>query len=91
LAYQRHPGSFRIMLLILTGGGGWGAPRPAKTQGAVRASRARGPGRRLGPPFRRRQFCAIRSYLPTAAKHGLAFFDALVMLTSCRPWMPAIE
>ena len=28
-----------------------------------------------------RQFCAIRSYLSTAAKHGLSFFDALVMLT----------
>ncbi|HTZ22762.1 MAG TPA: IS66 family transposase [Streptosporangiaceae bacterium] len=38
-----------------------------------------------------RQFCAIRSYLSTAAKHGLAFFDALVMLTSSRPWMPANE
>jgi hypothetical protein len=37
------------------------------------------------------QFCAIRSYLSTAAKHGRAFFDALIMLTSDRPWMPAIE
>src|SRR4029453_15515760 len=27
-----------------------------------------------------RQFCAIRSYLSTAAKHGRAFFDTLVML-----------
>jgi hypothetical protein len=36
-----------------------------------------------------RQFCAIRSYLSTAAKHGLGFFDALVMLTEGRPWMPA--
>ena len=36
-----------------------------------------------------RQFCAIRSYLSTAAKHGLTFFDALVMLTEGRPWMPA--
>jgi transposase len=35
------------------------------------------------------QFCAIRSYLSTAAKHGLHFFDALVMLTEGRPWMPA--
>jgi transposase len=35
-----------------------------------------------------RQFCAIRSYLSTAAKHGLQFFDALVMLTEGRPWMP---
>ena len=34
------------------------------------------------------QFCAIRSYLSTAAKHGLSFFDALVMLTEDQPWMP---
>ena len=37
-----------------------------------------------------RQFCAIRSYLSTAAKHGLSFFDALVMLTEGRPWVPAV-
>jgi hypothetical protein len=36
-----------------------------------------------------RQFCAIRSYLSTAAKHDLSFFDALVMLTEGRPWIPA--
>ena len=36
-----------------------------------------------------RQFCAIRSYLSTAAKHGLSFFDALVMLTENRPWTPS--
>ncbi len=36
-----------------------------------------------------RQFCAIRSYLSTAAKHGMRFFDALVMLVEGRPWMPA--
>ena len=36
-----------------------------------------------------RQFCAIRSYLSTAAKHGLSFFHALVMLTEGEPWMPA--
>ena len=35
-----------------------------------------------------RQFCAIRSYLSTAAKHGLSFFDALVMLAKGEPWMP---
>jgi transposase len=35
-----------------------------------------------------RQFCAIRSYLSTAAKHGLSFFSALVMLTENRPWIP---
>jgi transposase len=37
-----------------------------------------------------RQFCAIRSYLSTAAKHGLAFFDALIMLAEGEPWMPAV-
>jgi transposase len=37
-----------------------------------------------------RQFCAIRSYLSTAAKHGLSFFDALVALTEGEPWMPAV-
>jgi hypothetical protein len=36
-----------------------------------------------------RQFCAIRSYLSTAAKHGLGYFDALVMLAEGEPWMPA--
>jgi transposase len=36
-----------------------------------------------------RQFCGIRSYLSTAAKHGLCAFDALVMLTKGQPWMPA--
>ena len=35
-----------------------------------------------------RQFCAIRSYLSTAAKHGLGLFDALVMLTEGRPRLP---
>jgi transposase len=35
-----------------------------------------------------RQFCAIRSYLSTAAKHGKHFFEALVMLTAGHPWMP---
>ena len=37
-----------------------------------------------------RQFCAIRSYLSTATKHGLSFFEALVMLTENRPWIPAV-
>jgi hypothetical protein len=37
------------------------------------------------------QFCAIRSYLSTAAKHGLRFFDTLVMLAEGRPWLPAIQ
>src|SRR6185437_14527686 len=36
-----------------------------------------------------RQFCAIRSYLSSGAKHGIGFFDALVMLTKGEPWMPA--
>ncbi len=36
-----------------------------------------------------RQFCAIRSYLSTAAKHGHGFFDVLVMLAQGEPWMPA--
>ena len=27
-----------------------------------------------------RQFCAIRSYLSTTGKHGMEFFEALVML-----------
>ena len=36
-----------------------------------------------------RQFCAIRSYLSTAAKHDLSFFDALVMLTEGQPWIPS--
>ena len=35
-----------------------------------------------------RQFCAIRSYLSTAAKHGVPFFTALVMLAEGQPWMP---
>jgi len=38
-----------------------------------------------------RQFCAIRSYLSTAAKHGKHFFDVLVMLAEGRPWLPAIS
>ena len=36
-----------------------------------------------------RQFCAIRSYLSTAAKHGHTFLDTLVMLAEGHPWMPA--
>jgi transposase len=36
-----------------------------------------------------RQFCAIRSYLSTAAKHGVHSFDALLKLTQGHPWMPA--
>jgi transposase len=36
------------------------------------------------------QFCAIRSYLSTAAKHGKHFFHTLVMLAEGRPWLPAL-
>jgi transposase len=35
------------------------------------------------------QFCAIRSYLSTAAKHGKRFLEVLVMLAEGRPWLPA--
>ena len=34
------------------------------------------------------QFCAIRSYLATAAKHGTCFFEALVLLAEGNPWLP---
>lgn len=34
------------------------------------------------------QFCAIRSYLATAAKHGRHFFDALTDLAEAHPWLP---
>jgi hypothetical protein len=43
----------------------------------------------LAPSPARGQFCAIRSYLSTAAKHGLGVFDGLIMLTKGQPWMPA--
>ena len=36
-----------------------------------------------------KQFCTIRSYLSTAAKHGRTGFDALVMLAEGQPWLPA--
>ncbi len=36
------------------------------------------------------QFCAIRSYLSTAGKHGKHIFEVLVMLAENRPWLPAI-
>jgi transposase len=35
-----------------------------------------------------RQFCAIRSYLATAAKHGIHFFAALTTLAEGRPCLP---
>jgi hypothetical protein len=34
------------------------------------------------------QFCAIRSYLSTAARHELGFFNVLVVLAEGRPWLP---
>jgi transposase len=34
------------------------------------------------------QFCVIRSYLATARKHGVHFFQALVQLAEGRPWLP---
>jgi len=34
------------------------------------------------------QFCAIRSYLSTAAKHGLGLFNVLIMLAEGRLWLP---
>jgi transposase len=35
------------------------------------------------------QFCAIRSYLATTAKHGIGFLDALTRLTNRHPWLPS--
>lgn len=35
-----------------------------------------------------RHFCALRSYLSTARKHGLGMLDALARLTAGRPWLP---
>jgi hypothetical protein len=34
------------------------------------------------------QFCTIRGYLATAAKHGIHFFEALTTLAEGRPWLP---
>lgn len=34
-------------------------------------------------------FCALRSYISTAAKHGRGMLEALVELTEGRPWLPA--
>jgi transposase len=33
-------------------------------------------------------FCHLRSYLATAAKHGINLLEALVQLASGRPWIP---
>jgi hypothetical protein len=34
-------------------------------------------------------FCAIRSYLSTAAKHGIGMLDALTRAAAGTPWIPA--
>jgi transposase len=34
-------------------------------------------------------FCDLRSYLATAAKHGIRFIDALTKLAERHPWLPA--
>jgi hypothetical protein len=36
------------------------------------------------------QFCALRSYLSTAAKHGINYFNALVALAEGHAWTPAV-
>jgi transposase len=36
-------------------------------------------------------FCHLRSYLATATKHGVNLYDALVQLTSGKPWIPEIS
>jgi transposase len=36
-----------------------------------------------------RHFVKIRSYLATAGKHGIGFFDALNRLAQGQPWLPA--
>jgi hypothetical protein len=33
-------------------------------------------------------FCAIRSYLATAARHGIGWLDALVQAAEGNPWIP---
>jgi transposase len=37
------------------------------------------------------QFCAIRSYLATAAKHAINQLDALTRLTAGAPWLPETQ
>jgi hypothetical protein len=34
------------------------------------------------------EFCAIRSYLATAARHGISALDALTSAFQGRPWIP---
>jgi transposase len=33
-------------------------------------------------------FCAIRSYIATADRHGSGWLDALTQATAGNPWMP---
>jgi transposase len=33
-------------------------------------------------------FCAIRSYLATAARHGIGWLDALTQAAAGTPWIP---
>jgi hypothetical protein len=35
------------------------------------------------------QFCAIRSYISTAAKHGRRTFETIVTLAEGQAWLPA--
>lgn len=35
------------------------------------------------------QFCVIRSYLATTAKHGIGLLNALTRLTNQQPWLPS--
>ena len=34
------------------------------------------------------EFCALRSYLATAARHGIGALDALTSAFQGRPWIP---
>jgi len=34
------------------------------------------------------QSCALYSYLSTVAKHGIAIFKTLALLTEGHPWLP---
>jgi len=34
------------------------------------------------------EFCAIRSYLATAARHGIAALDTLTRAAEGNPWIP---
>jgi hypothetical protein len=36
------------------------------------------------------EFCALRSYLATAARHGIGALDALTAAFQGQPWIPQI-